>query len=65
MFTQNPDATPIWLLIIFSGVFYFGYPIAKRLVAKYSSNKTTQSFWALLIMLVIGAIIVSLSMLIE
>ena len=61
MFTQNPHATPIWLLIIFSAVSYFGYPRIKRFVSKYISDKAKQSFYAFIILLVIEAIVVTLS----
>ena len=34
MISQNPNATPIWLLIIFSAISYFGIPRIKKFVGK-------------------------------
>lgn len=40
MLSHNPDATPIWVLMIFSAVTVFGYPRIKRFVSKYVSDPT-------------------------
>lgn len=64
MFTKSPDATPFWLLIIFAAIFYFGYPRIKRFVSKYSSNKNLDRLWAILIILVIEAVVVTLTVII-
>ena len=61
---NNPHATPIWLLLIFTAIFYFVTPRVKRLVSKFVTDGDKQNLCTFLIMLVIGAVIVTLSVVI-
>ncbi len=64
MFTQNPNATPLWLLMVFSAVSYFGYPRIKKLVSRYVAEATAQNLYTFLILLVVMAFVVTLSVMI-
>lgn len=61
MLSHNPDATPIWVLMIYSAVTVFGYPRIKRFVSKYVSDSTKQSLYSFILWLVVGAVVVTLS----
>ena len=65
MFTDNPHATPIWLLIIFGTVATLAPPRIKILVSKYVTNNDIRNLCTFFIMVVIGLITVTLSVLIE
>lgn len=65
MFTNNPHATPIWLLVIFGVVTTLVPPRIKRMVSKYVTDNDIQNLCTFIIMVVIGLIIVTLSVLIE
>lgn len=45
MFSHNPNATPIWLLIIFSAVSCFGTPQIKKYVSKHVTDEEKQNFY--------------------
>jgi hypothetical protein len=62
MFIQNPNATPIWLLMAFSAISCFGFPRIKKFVSKYTSDGEKQKFYTFILWLVLGAIVVTLSM---
>lgn len=64
MFSQNPNATPIWLLIIFSAVQYFAIPRIKKYVSKYITDEEKQKFYTFIIWLVLLVIVVTLSVII-
>lgn len=64
MFSQNPNATPIWLLIIFSAISYFGIPRVKKIVSKYVKDEEMQRFYTFLVWLVVLALVVTLSIII-
>lgn len=61
MFSQSPNDTPIWLLILFSAISYFGIPRIKKFVSKYTSDGEKQKFYTFILWLVLGAIVVTLS----
>ena len=62
MISQNPNATPIWLLRIFSAIGVYGYPRIKKFVAKYVHDNDKQSFYTFIIWLIVLIIVVTLSM---
>lgn len=62
MISQNPNSTPIWLLLIFSEITVLGYPRIKKFVSKHVSDDAKQSLCTFIIWLVVMAIVVSLSM---
>lgn len=64
MFSQNPNSTPIWLLMIFAAIAVFGYPRIKKIVSKYVNDDAKQSLYTLIVWLVIAAVVVTLSMLV-
>ncbi len=61
MFSQNPDATPIWLLIAFSAISYFGIPRIKKYVSKYVTAGEKQGFYTSILWIVLLVIVVTLS----
>lgn len=61
MFSQNPNATPIWLLIVFSAISCFGIPRIKKFVSKYTSDGDKQKFYTVILWLVLLVIVVTLS----
>lgn len=61
MFSQNPNTTPIWLLIVFSAISVYGFPRIRKFVVKYVNDEEMQKFYTFNIWLVIGAIVVTLS----
>ena len=61
MFSQNPNATPIWLLLVFSAVSYFGIPRIKKFVSKYVADKEKQNFCTFILWLGLLVIVVTLS----
>lgn len=65
MFTNNPNSTPIWLYLIYAAVFAFGTPRIKRLVSKYVSDSGKQNLFTFIIMVMIGVVIVTLSVVID
>jgi len=61
MFSQNPNATPIWLLIVFSAISYFGIPRIKKYVSKYVTDEEKQKFYTFILWSVLLVIVVTLS----
>lgn len=61
MFAKNPNATPVWLLIVFSAISVYCFPRIKKIVAKYVRDEEIQKFSTFIIWLVILAIVVTLS----
>lgn len=61
MFSQNPNATPVWLLIVFSAISVYGIPRIKKLVAIHINDEEMQKVYTFIIWLVILAIVVTLS----
>ncbi len=61
MFSHNPNATPIWLLIIFSAVSCFGIPRIKKYVSKHVTDEEKQNFYTSILWVVLLVIVVTLS----
>lgn len=61
MFSQNPNATPVWLLMIFSAVAMFSYPRVKKIAARFTDSEETQNFFSIIMMMAILAIAVTIS----
>ena len=61
MFSQNPNATPIWLLIILSAISVFSFPRIKKFVGKYIQDEEMQKFYTFILWLVLGATVATLS----
>lgn len=61
MFSHNPNATPIWLLIIFSAVSCFGTPQIKKYVSKHVTDEEKQNFYTSILWVVLLVIVVTLS----
>ncbi len=64
MISQNPNATPIWLLMIFSAITVFGYPRIKTFVSKYVSDGEKQSLYTFILWLGVMVVVVTLSMIV-
>ncbi len=64
MFSRNPNATPIWLLMIFSVVSYFAWPRIKRFVSIYTDEEENQKFFSMILIIMVMAIVVTLSVII-
>ena len=62
MFSQNPNATPIWILMIFSATSYFGFPRIRKFVSKYVVDENKQRLFTLILWLIMLVVVVSLSM---
>lgn len=62
MFASN--STPVWLLMIFSAISVYGAPQIKKLVSRHVDNNQKQNICTFLIMLVVIAVVVTLSVMI-
>ncbi len=61
MLSNTPNSTPFWLVIVFAAITTFGYPRIKRFVGKHVSDKSKQSFYSFGLLLVVMAVVVTLS----